>query len=297
VCYHGGYKKINIFEDKYIGSSNDAGFYGRGFYFTFQKEGKNIEFALNEAAYYGSEISFCFIKSINPFNIKVLSNYKGYNINYLGAESIVFLYNLAKMFPSLNKIIKIDENIYNSKKNEYDTKDVSINILPKLIEKYSKELKTFVTDNQWGERIIKSGYVKSNIENYDYTSTGGTKGSFENRDELGRIEFRVKDGIQYPSDEEIEFLLICDAIEKYDGINPKYQPEGYMTRYPKITEEIRKNHDCILQGETGDELVVFNSNQIKLADGTNTTFDSNNPDIRYKQGGKVKTYWYKGLFS
>ena len=41
--------------------------------------------------------------------------------------------------------------------------------------------------------------------------------------------------------------------------------------------------------EFGDEFSktygVFNSNQIKLADGTNTTFDGNNPDIRYEDGG------------
>jgi hypothetical protein len=43
--------------------------------------------------------------------------------------------------------------------------------------------------------------------------------------------------------------------------------------------------------------IAFQPKQIKLADGTNTTFDINNPDIRYKQGGKVKTYWYKGLFN
>ncbi len=35
-------------------------------------------------------------------------------------------------------------------------------------------------------------------------------------------------------------------------------------------------------------IVIFNSNQIKLADGTNTTFDGNNDDIRYKVGGKLK---------
>ena len=36
-----------------------------------------------------------------------------------------------------------------------------------------------------------------------------------------------------------------------------------------------------------DELVVFNPNQIKLADGTNTTFDSDNDDIRFAEGGKI----------
>jgi hypothetical protein len=33
---------------------------------------------------------------------------------------------------------------------------------------------------------------------------------------------------------------------------------------------------------------VFEPNQIKLADGTNTTFDGNNPDIRFKKGGYVR---------
>jgi len=63
-----------------------------------------------------------------------------------------------------------------------------------------------------------------------------------------------------------------------------------MTRFPEITEAIREKHDCIMQGNTGDELVVFKPTQIKLADGSNTTFDSNNPDIRYKEGGSVNSY-------
>jgi hypothetical protein len=33
--------------------------------------------------------------------------------------------------------------------------------------------------------------------------------------------------------------------------------------------------------------IVFEPTQIKLADGTNTTFDGNNPDIRYKRGGRT----------
>jgi len=37
----------------------------------------------------------------------------------------------------------------------------------------------------------------------------------------------------------------------------------------------------------GNNYVVFKSEQIKLADGSNTTFDPNNDDIRYKKGGKI----------
>jgi hypothetical protein len=36
-----------------------------------------------------------------------------------------------------------------------------------------------------------------------------------------------------------------------------------------------------------NEIVVFEPNQIKLADGSNTTFDSNNPDIRYDMGAEL----------
>lgn len=38
----------------------------------------------------------------------------------------------------------------------------------------------------------------------------------------------------------------------------------------------------------GNTYYVKNSNQIKLADGSNTTFDANNPDIRYEDGGELK---------
>jgi hypothetical protein len=38
----------------------------------------------------------------------------------------------------------------------------------------------------------------------------------------------------------------------------------------------------------GSEIVLFNSNQIKLSDGKNTTFNSNTNDIRFDAGGEVK---------
>jgi len=41
--------------------------------------------------------------------------------------------------------------------------------------------------------------------------------------------------------------------------------------------------------------VVFNPNQIKLADGSNTTFDGNNPDIRFEGGGIVNFVSSKSL--
>ncbi len=39
----------------------------------------------------------------------------------------------------------------------------------------------------------------------------------------------------------------------------------------------------------GNSYAVFDSSQIKLADGSNTTFNPNNPDIRFEPGGKIKS--------
>lgn len=38
--------------------------------------------------------------------------------------------------------------------------------------------------------------------------------------------------------------------------------------------------------------IAFDSTQIKLANGKNTTFDGNNPDIRFDKGGEIKEFEY-----
>jgi|694.fasta_scaffold23983_15 hypothetical protein len=45
--------------------------------------------------------------------------------------------------------------------------------------------------------------------------------------------------------------------------------------------------------ELGNNYIPFNSTQIKLADGSNTTFDGSNPDIRYSDGGQTDDILYK----
>ena len=53
--------------------------------------------------------------------------------------------------------------------------------------------------------------------------------------------------------------------------------------------KISKEYDGFrVPNEDGnDYYCVFQSTQIKLADGSNTTFDGSNPDIRYAEGGKT----------
>jgi GNAT superfamily N-acetyltransferase len=70
-----------------------------------------------------------------------------------------------------------------------------------------------------------------------------------------------------------------------------------------LSEDIRVQSKPLPKGIEGvkipqddmDYYFVTNSNQIKLADGTNTTFDSNNPDIRFDGGGIVNFVNSKSL--
>jgi hypothetical protein len=70
-------------------------------------------------------------------------------------------------------------------------------------------------------------------------------------------------------------------------INPKYAENSLLDTIKNI-----KYNDGLIVNYYNDknkvfEIMVFNPNQIKLADGSNTTFDANNNDIRYENGGAL----------
>ena len=285
VCYHGTPNSFNVFR-KDVGHMHDAGFYGSGFYFTFNKEKKWMRLARGEASYYGNGVMDCFLKTIKPFDISSLSVYKGKQINAIGAEALAFLYNIAITFPDIAESIFLDKKTYKPEENEYDITKVPISVLPGLIKKYAELLKTFDSKGQQDEPT-KWGYVKSEI--VSYVDKDGETHSWESTDNLGpyNLSIDTATGKQHPTDVELELYFVEEALERYEGIEASYYPEGYMTRNPQITEAIMKNHDAILQSEYGDEVAVFESTQIKLADGSNTTFDASNPDIRFEAGGEM----------
>ena len=74
--------------------------------------------------------------------------------------------------------------------------------------------------------------------------------------------------------------------------NQRFKTNKSATDYANSQVEMikSKNHDgffvTILEDDNTVEIVAFEPNQIKLANGTNTTFDGNNPDIRFKMGGQ-----------
>ncbi len=96
------------------------------------------------------------------------------------------------------------------------------------------------------------------------------------------------EGIKYIK----SFFLNIKKIAKYDEYEEYNYLDSRIVPKKKIAEFKKKFNGIILEGQEEGEpmyLVVFDSNQIKLADGTNTTFDAENPDIRYDDGGQTDT--------
>ena len=239
------------------GRTNDRGFYGDGFYFTFGDK----RFSPGEAEYYGKNVIHAYIKADNPFIFERLREYKGHSVNTMGDESLFFLANVAKQFPEIADTIELPK--YGRNPDTYErsvTGGVPIRDLPALIEKYDKLLKIeTIGGGDRGDTI--QGYVYSKTVEYDYSADGGKKGSYEDIEWLnGRFEPGTPEHV-------IRAALIADAIDRYEGIKPDFHPEGYMTRNPQITEAIKsRGHDAIMQTEEGDEIVVFSPNQIKSAE-------------------------------
>jgi hypothetical protein len=63
---------------------------------------------------------------------------------------------------------------------------------------------------------------------------------------------------------------------------------GNWDDYDKGVAELLR--DKFNGAKMDDDYIVFEPEQIKLADGTNTTFDGNNPDIRFDGGGLTKNH-------
>jgi hypothetical protein len=100
---------------------------------------------------------------------------------------------------------------------------------------------------------------------------------------------------------DMDFVLECFLSLKnpkiIDGLGKDMSeiiPESSPITYGNNDSIIVKNTYDVIGGFSGnkyyisDIFIVQKSNQIKLADGTNTTFESKNKDIRFDYGGETK---------
>ncbi|MSP69098.1 MAG: hypothetical protein EXR20_02370 [Bacteroidetes bacterium] len=141
------------------------------------------------------------------------------------------------------------------------------------------------TLKQWLVILKKAGLYVDNIK-FDSCFTGDyakydsydSKGEYMTQSQINNVKYLWWELIKINSYWAGDGNLLTEIIkQKFDGI---FYPENPDESKGKISE-------CI----------AFEPNQIKLADGSNTTFYSNNPDIRYSGGGGVGYVSYRDKYN
>lgn len=173
--------------------------------------------------------------------------------------------------------------------------------------------KWIIGDWDYQDRMVLDYSIKESIneENYEYYSklTNKSKDAIKDGILISEINKKIKN-----IEQKLYGLTFSDSYEKfrtdiykeegkssYDanigGLGMSLSdPRGTIKKYINLLTDngndgiIIKNtrFDKSSAGGLNDQYVVFNSNQIKLADGSNTTFDETNLDIRFETGGEVQ---------
>jgi len=146
----------------------------------------------------------------------------------------------------------------------------------------SKEIVKIQHQNTKGKIVTKEFFVKYKNP-FDLT-----KISILNDDTLKNI---VKRDTIYNTDDEIRSFELRLRLPNNE------KNTWYLTESKDVQDYIKsKGYDSFIVYENGvKNVAVFEPNQIKLADGTNTTFNSESNNIRYAEGGKTKMDRYEHL--
>jgi hypothetical protein len=164
----------------------------------------------------------------------------------------------------------VDENgepkvVYHYSNNNFSEfrKDKIIWITPD--KEYGQKMKNLVGENTF-ELFVNAKKI-IDLSRYGYKFY----------DQKSAYELLLKYGIDAPSILTHRSGAIFYSFIQFfqDEIKSKLTNIGY----DGIKVKVHKNYDY--------SYAVFEPNQIKLADGSNTTFDSTNPDIRYDGGGII----------
>lgn len=260
--YHGTWNDFTIFDRKYLGSgSGDVGFLGDGFYFATHD---------GEARYYGSKSMAVYLDVKNPYNIKDLRNYNGEHFEGENSNTYIEIKNLVDMNDEW-RIIKANSPFDVTYGEIADAVDDVINSIDVVeagrdAENY-KQFKVTIND--------RTKFV-STIDSYNVDNVKADAMYDEMRNMFGYIE----------SSDVIQSITYESNFRRETGGEP-------IKSFSEILQEL--GYDGIFQGETAsvtDEIVVFNSNQIKNVDNLNPT---TNEDIRKSKSNSWQDFLDKNI--
>lgn len=310
--YHGTNNgEFTIFNKDYIGSSNDKGWYGEGFYFATHE---------GEAKTYGQQVKKAYLNIKNPFNFDLeMQSYDGQTTGDVNYDFGSFMINLDEKFPEIAKKEKISYGVYD-KNNNLVTKKMSLSELAKQIKDvyndpnlkiteyddagntkygyiYGKDINNSNIPTQIKDLIRENGiynktdaqFAKDNPNYYPNMTTNDINkvlDYYKNNDtDFSVYHFNYQtDNIESLKNNRLSeaTYYVTNELNKYVDT---HIPEVYMQSFgDKITETLKqKGYDGVIQSFDGDEIVAFYPNQIKNVDNLNPT---TNNDIRFSKNNK-----------
>lgn len=320
--YHGtNSDEFFEFNKRTIGSANDSGWFGKGFYFAFSK---------GEAATYGGNVLECYLNVENPYffgeSTQQGNSAKGDPYSDFG----YFVINISKEFPALAKEMTVDIGYRN---DNDEVRSVSFEKVAKMIEQVynSPRLQIYKTNsvNNPGKNVYKWKFA-ANIDHIEMS--GELKSYLKKLPNLSPyyIEYQHEQGLmsdklfeefqkikeKYGTDDfNTVYLSVYEMFDKTEAEKYKmamaiqylrehqlnyldlHMPHYFIENYAEeFTDAVRqKGYDGIIQTRKGDEIVVFEPNQIKLTTNKNPTASN---DMRYSlKDGEGDYIYSKGQIS
>lgn len=270
--YHGtNTGDFTVFDKAVLGSSSgDMGWFGKGFYFAFSSQ---------EAATYGGRVIPAYLKMQNPYDYSQLYKFKGSEYRSNEYSRFAWLYNIVNQFPDI-----VDgQNIYAYPNDAEDGEMISWKQLAKQMDRIQKEVSFEVGQTELGNGDI-AWELRADPKEESYTAPDGEVYTWK---EWGmRQLFATEKEAKEPINQIGAYLANVMGVETI--------PRRAIERIDFSGAVQRAGYDGILQSVSGDEAVVFDSNQIKSADPV--TYDDNgnviplsqrfnqeNDDIRYSR--------------
>lgn len=302
--YHGtNSDEFFEFDKKAIGSANDTGWYGKGFYFAFDER---------EARFYGRRTMECYLNVKKPFFFsEEMQSFKGQSSGDVNFDFASFIINLSEKFPEIAKKTFVEVAEFNSDEvtdrsfaefaeeikeiydsNRFKLSEVDDGGTTTYQYVYSRDIDNIEASENI-KRLIREKFIDSSWSAEYYKDKGViTESEFDEILDLFEKygESRFRDvwipgrftDAEYAKKNRLSSVITYLANKKYSYIN-QHMPEYYMENYigDDLSQELRKRgYDGILQSKFGDEIVVFDSNQIKLVDNKKPT---ESPDIRHSR--------------
>lgn len=275
--YHGtNSDNFNVFDKSYIGTANDSGFFGKGFYFAYSR---------GEASYYGRNVKKAYLRITKPFDFQQ-EMYMLDGKRSPGRADIAFIVNFANKFPELAE----KHSVSYVEKGSDNVKTMPYAEFSELFMKYYNSVDFKVeklenTDNEFA--VLADKYTKT------YEGADGKKHKF--------TDYKFDQRVYGQDAANDKVMLTMKYIEKvvFDYVDTGTSNIGgvasVIMESPEFSSKLRKlGYDGVIQSKDGDEAVVFDSEQIKAADPItyddngniiplSKRFDSENEDIRYSR--------------